>query len=81
MSVCMTIAPLYVFFRYVVLTMMFITMVCGFKASSAMNINTHLDLKGHINANPMLKPEGFTQMNYYALKPVLFEKLHTTLSY
>ena len=57
-------------FRYLVLAILFITMVHGFKASSTKTVNELLDLNGHINTNTMFKPEGLTHENNSALEPV-----------
>ena len=75
MFVCMTIASLY-FFRYLVLTILSITLVQGFKAPNTMNVSELLGLNGNIKMKPVSKPEGPACMNKSALEPVLFEKLH-----
>ena len=41
-----------------------------------MNVTKLLNLNGHINTNPMFKPEGPMHMKNPALESVLFEKLH-----
>ena len=74
----MTSAPLYLFFRCLLLTILFITMVHGFKASSTKNVTKLLDLNAHINTNPMFKPAGPMHMKNLALEPELFEKLHNS---
>ena len=64
------------FFRYLALAILSITLVQGFKSPSNMNISELLDLNGHIKAKLMSKPKNQSHMNYSALEPVLFEKLH-----
>ena len=48
----------------------------GFDALNKMNVSELLDLNGHIKTKPMSKPQSPSYMNYSALEPVLFEKLH-----
>ena len=69
------------FFRWLVLTILFITMMQGFKASSTMNITELLYLNGHINMNPRFKPEGPTHMNSSALKPLFWKLCNIKLSH
>ena len=64
------------FFRYLALATLSITLVQGFKAPSNMNVSECLDLISHINTKPMSKPQNQSCLSYYALEPVLFEKLH-----
>ena len=63
------------FFSYLALAILSITLVQGFKAPSNRNVSKLLDLNGHTEANPMSKPKNQSGMNYSALEPVLFEKL------
>ena len=62
-------------FRSLIQTILFFTMVHGFKASSTKNVEL-LDLSSHINTKLIFKPEGPTHENTSSLEPVLFEKLH-----
>ena len=66
----------FVFFRYLVLTILSITLVQGFKVPSTMNVSELLDLNGHIKTKPMYNPKDPTCMNNSALELVSFEKLH-----
>ena len=48
----------------------------GFKAPSNMKVSELHDLNGHIKTKSMSKPKNPYHMNYPALEPILFEKLH-----
>ena len=66
------------FFRYLALAILSITLEQGFKAPSNMNVSELLDLHGHIKTKPMSKAKNPSCMNYSALEPVLFEKPHNS---
>ena len=66
----------FIFFRYLVLAILSITLVQGFRSASNMNISNLLDLNGHIKAKQMSKSQSQSHMNYSSLEPVLFEKLN-----
>ena len=64
MSACTKIA--FLFFRYLPLTILFITLLQGFKALNTMNITQLVDINSHINTNPMSKLDD----------PVIWTTLH-----
>ena len=67
------------FFRYLALAILSITLEQGFKSPSNMNSGELLDLNGHIKAKLMFKSENLSCMNYLALEPVLFERPHNII--
>ena len=64
------------FFSYLTLAILSITLGQGFKSPGNKNISELLDLNGHIKAKLTSKSENQSYMNYSALEPELFEKLH-----
>ena len=76
MLVYMTITPLYFSFRSLIMTILFITMVHGFKSPGTKNVDDCLYLNGYINTKLMFKPKSHTHENTTLLEPILFEKLN-----
>ena len=66
--------PLY-FFRLLALALLLITQVKSFKSLSKMNLSNILNVNDHLKLK-IPTPENKSHINYSAMEPVLFEKLH-----
>ena len=64
------------FFRLLALALLSITLVQGFKSSCNMNLSNILNVNDHISMKSIPTPENKSYINYSAMEPVLFERLH-----
>ena len=65
-----------VIFRLLALGLLLITLVQDLKSSSNINLSNILNVIDHINTKSIPIHENKSHINYSAMEPVLFEKLH-----